>query len=140
MKKKGLGLFLVIALVAGFLLPLPECYVTKLNCPRRTNSFIRVHVQQCEFAKTSCGLGCPFSRSSGEQEDSHNRYELLQKFKSYPVRSLLTLFSDAEWAYSIATDSSLVVRAPLQEERFARSINGGERASPIFLQKHSLLI
>ncbi|MEW6530949.1 MAG: hypothetical protein AB1473_08950 [Thermodesulfobacteriota bacterium] len=140
MKRKGLGLFLVIALLAGFLLPLPECYITKVNCPRKSNGIFRVPVKQCQSAKASCGSGCPFAQSSSEQGNPENRYELLQKLKSYPVRSLLTSVADAEWAYLIATDSSSVVRAPFQEARFIRPINGCERASPILLQKQSLLI
>jgi hypothetical protein len=139
MKRKAIMLLLAAVLLSGFAHPLPECYLTKVNCPRKANGACQVFAGQCESAKSACGKQCPLSQSLGQREKEQTCYELLSKIKSYPVRSLLTLAPDGESARSIVADASLVIRTTLQGASCIQSVNGCERASPIFLQDQSFL-
>ncbi len=139
MNRRGLILLLTMALLTGFVLPLPECYLTKLNCPRRGDGSCMVFAKDCEPAKSGCGQACPLAQSRGEQEKPKKCCEHFQKLKSYPVRSLVGQALDIDRAFIVVADVSLAARDAFQTGSLTTSVNKGERASPILLQKQSFL-
>jgi len=140
MKAKGLALLLAMMLLTGFVLPLPECYVTRLNCPRKASGSCHVFAEQRDPGKSPCCMGVRFSQSLGEQEKPQKCLELSRKLKFYPVRSLLTGAPDTSLVFVVASDVSTVPTPGLQNSGSMILVKYRQRAGPIFLQNQSFLI
>lgn len=140
MRRECLTLLLAMVLMAGSIFPLPECYLTKVNCPRKATGSCPVVAGACQRTGPACGRACPVSQSCGAQQAPRARYELLRKLKFFPVRSLLNLGLENVSVFAVLADTSSVDRLPLQDARSKRPIDACERASPRFIQNQSLLI
>lgn len=140
MRRKGLTLLLATMLMAGSIFPLPECYLTKVNCPRKATGTCPVFAGKCQSAKQSCGQVCPFSQANNEQPKSKTCYKLLQKLQFYPVRSLVSLSPENVSAITLLTDTYSTSGVSLQDTLFTSSVDTCERASPLFIQNQSFLI
>jgi len=140
MERKGLALLLAMMLLTGFVLPLPECYVTRVNCPRKASGSCHVFAEQRDPGKSPCSFGFRFSRSRGEQEKPKKCCELLRKLKSYPVRSLLTVIPDPTLMFVVASDASTTPTPVLKNCSSIIPVKYRQRAGPIFLQNQSFLI
>jgi hypothetical protein len=140
MRRECLTLLVAMVLMAGSMFPLPECYFTKVNCPRKATGSCLVFAGACQRTGLACGRACPVSQSCGEQQAPRARYELLKKLKFFPVRSLLSLGLENVSVFAVLADTSAVDRLPLRDARSTRPIDACERASPRFIQNQSLLI
>lgn len=140
MKKKGLTLLLTLVFFTGYLVPLPECFLTKMNCPRRGTGTCEVFAGQCESMESSCGERCPLSQACKEQQSAQTRYELLKKLKFYPVRLLVKRLPDFDSGLVLTAAMGLSGSYSLQEPALSTSAVSCERASPIFIRIQSFLI
>lgn len=139
MRRRGLILLLTMALTTGFVFPMPECLLSKLNCDRRASSSCPVFAGPCEPEKFGCEQGCPLAESRGEQEKPKKCFEPFVKLKSYPIRALVSLVPKIDWVSVVFADASLAAGDTFQTGCFTSLVNGGERASQIFLQNQSFL-
>jgi hypothetical protein len=139
MRRKGFILLLTFTLTAGFAFPLPECFLTKVNCNSIATASCPVFAGKCVPMKTSCGRECPFSDCRDKQQQPEKYFKPFQKLKFYTMRSLVSLVPNIDWAFVVASDESLFARDAFRIRCIATLANGGERASPIFLQKQSFL-
>ncbi|MBI4962803.1 MAG: hypothetical protein HY913_05960 [Desulfomonile tiedjei] len=140
MERKGLALVLGMMLLTGLALPLPECYLTRVNCPMKTNGSCHVFAGQREAGKSCCGQGFRFSQSRGNHQKPDKCYELFRKLKTYPVRSLLTVVPDTAVAFVIGADASKSSNPTLKNTGSKMLARDRQRAGPIFVQNQSLLI
>ena len=139
MKRRGLRLLLSTMLLIVFLFPLPECYLTKRNCPRKTTSACPVLGGECKSGELDCGRGCPLSEARGRLKKSNSCCERLNKLKSYPFRSWFSLAPATDCLVCVAVECASAVRDSLGILSLSKSANLGERASPVLLRKQSFL-
>ncbi len=139
MERRGLILLLIIALTTGFVFPMPECFVSKMDCDRQVSASCPVFAGSTPPENISCGTGCPLSESRDEQEKPKKGFEPFVKLKTYPIRSLANLVPLMDWAPGALLNTSLAYGGSLQIGYPSTFANRGERASPIFLQNQSLL-
>jgi hypothetical protein len=140
MRRKGLTLLLATVLMAGSIFPLPECYLTKVNCPRKATGACPVFGGKCQSAEQVCGQVCPFSQANNKRLKSKTCYKLLQKLQFYPVRSLVSLSPENVSVITQLTDTHSNSGVSFQDTLFMSSVGTCERASPLFIQNQSFLI
>lgn len=143
---KHLGL--IIALLAWVVLPLPECYLTKPNCPKRNNisSCQALNHQQPNIKTTETSSCCGGVFPGGENEGVTSARASSQEGERTLVASLSPMFllpdsPDLPGPHAAFTLSLQTATAPSAASGF-HSPYHGERADPIpiLLRTQTLLI